>query len=132
LLLTSFLKIKELLNMRRPRHSYPSHPYPILLSCSPSYLSSPAPVPPEALRLTPFEASILRQLHQGARVLFDMKRGRALIYAFRRGIESIAELTLRTLAKFVECGWIYMSGREGRLVHFTLHGALPLLTPQDD
>lgn len=114
--------------MRRSRHSYPAHPYPVLLTPPMVGTANFA----AELRLTRFESGLLRKLKSGARVLFDMEQGRAMLYAFRRGIEALAEVTIRTLSRLVQAGHLYVSGREGRLVHFTLHGSSPLFIPASD
>lgn len=101
--------------MRRPRRSYPQHPLPLLtaLGCT-----ADLSLPPNA-KLSPRHHVILKHLRGGARVLLDMDQRRALIYSFKRGIEHLAEITLRALSALVKAGMLVACAREGRLVHYT-------------
>ena len=99
----------------RPRRSYPRHAYPLLLA--PPAPPGPAPLVAPA-RLSRKARAILASIERGARVLFDMEQGRALLYRFGRGIEHVGEMTVRMLARLVRQGLLVMAGREGRLVHY--------------
>ena len=101
--------------MRRPRRSYPRHPLPLLtaLGCT-ADLSLPA-----TSRLSPHQHSILHHLRDGARILLDMDQRKALLYSFKRGIQHLAQITLRALSALVRAGVLVACSREGRLVHYS-------------
>lgn len=97
----------------RVRRPYPRHPYPHLL-CPPSTRDiALTPLPKKARQ-------ILASLKKGARVLFDMTRGRALLYRIRHGFEEMGEMTVHMLALLVKRGYLVPTGQEGRLVHYSL------------
>ena len=98
----------------RIRRPYPRHPYPHLLSPLPAGQPQPIQMLPRKAR------EILAALQKGARVLFDMSRGRALLYRIRHGFEQVGEMTVQMLALLVKRGYLVPNGQEGRLVHFTL------------
>lgn len=99
--------------MRRPRRSYPQHPLPLLtaMGCSQPLTMAPA-------NLSRQQHWILKRLRDGARILLDMDQRRALIYSCRRGMEELAQITLRTLSSLVRAGILVAVAREGRLVHY--------------
>ena len=106
-------EVQEVLSKR----SYPRHAFPFLLG---EYARTVSPLDV----VHPFnkaERQILSHLKQGARILFDMEQKRALVYSFKRGIEHIAELSVRALAHLVRLGMLTVSGREGRLIHYALN-----------
>ena len=100
------------------KRSYPKHPFPFLLG-EYTYPESSTQNMYQALNKS--ERQVLSHLKQGARILFDIERRRALVYSFRRGIEHIAELSVRTLGHLVRQGVLVVAGREGRLIHYALH-----------
>lgn len=101
----------------RSRRPYPQHPFPELVSTP--VLGVPAPICEQHRQPSPKSAHILKSLATGARVLFDMNRKRALVYRFRHGLEEIVELSVRMLAWLVKRGYLVVSGREGKIVHYT-------------
>lgn len=103
----------------RERRSYPRHPYPLLLAVGPEGCRPVASGKP-AKPLSPRTRGILSAMERGARLLFDTAHGRALLYRFGRGIEMVAELTVRTLALLVKRGYLARSGQDGRLIHYSL------------
>lgn len=100
--------------MRSPR---PLHPFPHLIAPHEASLT-----PEAASHLSQAQRKVLGQLADGGRVLFDIEAKRALIYSVRQGLRELAELTVRTLANLVKAGWLVVTGREGRLVHYALAG----------
>lgn len=96
----------------RTRYPYPQHRYPALLG----YPDRPVATDPTVL--SPTRQRIVSSLRAGARVLFDVTRGRALVYRFRQGVETLMEMTVRTLAWLVRHGHLVVAEREGRLVHY--------------
>lgn len=102
---------------RKHRKPRPIHPFPFVAGCR--------PLPDDQMRLeqrelTRAQIAILSHLQHGARILFDIEHKRALLYSFRRGIEHLAELTVRSLASLIKAGKLMVAGREGRLVHYAL------------
>jgi len=97
----------------RSRRPYPRHRYPSLLT--PAY---PGLEKPSNDAMSPQQQRLLKTLRDGARVLFDVEQGRALVYRFRQGLEQVAELTVRTLSWLVRQGHLVLTAREGRLVHY--------------
>lgn len=93
----------------------PLHPFPHLIAqaCVPAARENTGHG-----HLSHAQRKVLSQLTEGARVLFDMQAKRALIYG--RGLRQLAELTVRALAELVRAGWLVVTGREGRLVHYAL------------
>lgn len=122
--------------MAKSKRSYPQHRYPLLIQ--PPYPThstddplplpqcvmalSPQPSPPVQPPPSPLEMQINQWLSQGARVLFDMNKGRALIYSFRRGFEEIEDITVRMLSLLIRRGWLVCTCREGRLIHYAWTG----------
>jgi hypothetical protein len=102
------------LRVRKPR---PLHPFPFIAGCRP--LRGPL-IPAKINSLTRAQNRILTQLRQGARILFDIDQKRALLYSLRRGIEHLAELTVRAIAGLLRAGKLAICAREGRLVHYAL------------
>lgn len=96
----------------RTRRPYPRHRYPSLLT---PVFSSTADLD---IPMSPQQQRILKTLQAGARVLFDVELGRALVYRLRQGLEQVGELTVRTLAWLVRRGHLVLTGREGRLAHY--------------
>lgn len=96
----------------RSRRPYPRHRYPSLLSPA---LHGPAVLAPA---MSPQQERILKTLREGARVLFDVDQGRALVYRLRQGLEQVGELTVRTLAWLVRQGHLILAGRDGHLAHY--------------
>lgn len=99
---------------RKPR---PLHPFPFVAGCRPIPFDhdsiEPAP-------LSKAQINILDQLRNGARILFDIEHKRALLYSFKRGVEHLGEVTVRSLSKLLKNGWLTVCGREGRLIHYSL------------
>lgn len=105
--------------MRRQRRSYPQHAFPLLSSPSgtqPLSFSSP-------FRLSKHQKWLLGQVRLGARILLDMNQKRALLYSFRRGIEELAEITLRALSRLVKMGFLTPAAMDGRVIHYSYSGA---------
>lgn len=101
----------------------PLHPFRFLASGT----VTPQKTDPQVLALkaqSAAEQKIISMLSSGARVLFDIKQKRALIYSFRRGFQSLCEITVRTLSSLVAQGKLIMVGREGRMVHYALPGSV--------
>ncbi len=98
----------------RPRRPYPRHRYPTLLM---PVLLGPTEME-KALPASRQQQRILKTLRDGARVLFDVDLGRALMYRVKQGLEEVGELTVRTLAWLVRQGHLVFTGREGRLAHY--------------
>ena len=94
----------------------PLHPFPYLVKGQhPPYRSCPP------LRsLTSAEKHILDLLNNGARVLFDIKAKKGLIYTFKQGLRTIMEITARMLSSLLHHGNVVAVAREGRLVHYGL------------
>lgn len=92
----------------------PLHPFPHLLA-SPAHNG---PIHPDPRTISPTQRRLLGLMAQGARILFDIQAKRALVYG--RGLRELGELSVRMLAHMVRQGWVIMTGREGRLVHYTL------------
>ena len=63
---------------------------------------------------------ILSLLRDGARLLFDIERKRALVYSFRHGVEHLLEVTVRSLSSLLRSGSLVFCGRQGRLVFYML------------
>lgn len=99
--------------MRRPRRSYPQHSLPLLAATGCSQ-----PISMATTNLSRQQRWILKHLRNGARILLDMDQRRALIYSFRKGMEELAQITLRTLSSLVRAGVLIAVAREGRLVHY--------------
>lgn len=105
-----FLKANTYMTKKKPR---PLHPFPRLINNNIEIKKS---------HQTPTEKNILKMLQNGARVLFDMKQKRGLIYSCRRGFETIMEITVRMLASLVKTGQVIAVSRDDRLVHYALIG----------
>lgn len=100
--------------VRKPR---PLHPFPVIAGCrQPSSDGLHA----ELHTLTRAELIVISHLKRGARILFDIEHKRALLYSFKRGVEHLAELTVRSLSSLLKAGKLIVAGREGRLVHYAL------------
>lgn len=97
----------------------PTGPFPYLIASQPIIrrhtISKPHPI---VLNRT--QKNILKAMKSGARLLFDVEAKRGLLYSFQRGIQQLAELSIRSLAMMVKEGLLYVSGREGRLIHYSL------------
>ncbi len=61
-------------------------------------------------------------LKSGARVLFDIKAKRGLVYTFKSGIKALMEISVRMLSSLVKSGQIIPVAQEGRIVHYALDG----------
>jgi hypothetical protein len=96
--------------LRSPR---PLHPFPHLVA--PQMPLPHGPTPPTAA-----ERRVLALLADGVRVLFDIEAKRALLYSVRHGLRTVGQMTVRTLARLIREGWLVMTGREGRLVHYAV------------
>ena len=70
-----------------------------------------------------FEHQIISLLHSGARVLFDIKAKRGLIYSVRRGVEHLCEITARTLSSLLHQGYVVMVARHKGVIHYALAGS---------
>lgn len=102
----------------RKRKSRPQHPFPYLTQGV--FRSSPASFPP-----TKQQSLWLNMIHSGARLLFDIKAKRGLIYRFDRGIRTLCELTVRSLASLVKTGQIIVVGKDQHLIHYAYVGTDP-------
>ena len=102
-----------------PLTGRPTGPFPYLVSTAP-VTRRPLSTPPATHSLNRFQKKVLDAMRQGARLLFDVDVGRALLYGFQRGIEQLAELSVRTLSALVRDGLLQVTRREGRLVHYAL------------
>ena len=102
----------------RSRRSYPKHAFPCLLSFHNEIPSPLQPLPNKKLK------EVVQHIHQGARVLFDPQRRRAMLYRFSCGIVEMAQLTVRSLSILVKKGYLLMSYQEGSVVHYTPNPAL--------
>jgi len=120
---------------KNEKRSYPKHRYPLLVHSSmPGYpADDPMPLPTsvhpaeEQIVSTPqtkFEWLLLNWLSTGARVLFDMTKGRALLYSFKRGFEELQEISVRMLSQLLKKGLIRCTGKEGTVVHYAWTGGL--------
>lgn len=96
----------------RTRRSFPRHACPLL---SLGY-ARPSLIPAPASRQ---HRRLLQTLKEGAQVMFDLEKRRALVYSFQKGMQRIMELTARTLAWLVKEGHVALVGREGRLLLYT-------------
>lgn len=104
--------------MRRQRRSYPQHPFPfITLPDRVSQLEFPSQV-----KLSKHQKWLLSLIRQGARVLLDITEKRALLYSFKRGIEHLAQITIRALTTLIKAGLIAPTSRDGRLIHYSYSG----------
>lgn len=101
----------------RVRTPYPTGPFP--------YLIEPTQVPsvPPSLRsvaLTALQRQVLQRLRNGAHLFFDLTAKRALLYDFKCGLRTLAELTVRSLAGLVRNGFLRVVQRDGQRVHYEL------------
>lgn len=96
------------------KKSRPQHPFPRLAH---GFVSD-AP-----LKLSRAHERMLKWISQGARVMFDIKAKRALIYTFDRGFKTISEITVRCLAALVRSGQLAFMAKQDHLVHYARQGA---------
>ena len=128
--------------MAKSKRSYPKHRYPLLINPPiPTHSAEdPLPLPQKAPLLSApaeppmippstLEVQIAKWLASGARILFDMERGRALVYSFKRGFEELEEISVRMLSILIKRGWVSCTGQEGRLIHYAWTGQSLLATP---
>lgn len=107
--------------MRRARRSYPRHALPLVTS-----LGGHPEIPYNPLKsLTRRHQWIIGHLRRGARILLDIEQRRALVYTWARGIEHLAEITVRALSDLIQAGILVATAKEGRIVHYSLVGAPP-------
>lgn len=102
----------------RVRTPYPTGPFPYLIE--PTRRASTSVSLSPAIALTALQRRVLQSLHNGARLFFDLDRKRALLYDFKCGLRTLAELTIRSLAGLVRCGYLKVVQREGQRVHYEL------------
>lgn len=95
----------------------PLHPFPFLIH---EPYAKPEPRAPKAIALNRFERQLLDELRRGAKLMFDMKQGRALVYSWQAGLKELFEITVRTLARLVRIGRLVAVGRQERLVHYAM------------
>jgi hypothetical protein len=104
--------------MRRQRRSYPQHPFPLITVAG----GDPRLEFPQDHRLSKQQQWLLNHIRQGARILFDMTQKRALLYSFKRGVEHLAEITIRALSGLLKTGLLAPTARDGRLIHYVYAG----------
>lgn len=99
----------------RTKRPYPRHAFPELI---PTYsnLNLQHNIYSEQSKKT---KEIISTLKSGAKVLFDMKKGRGFIYKFEQGIKILMELTTRTLSSLVKNGYLVLFEKQGETAHFT-------------
>lgn len=104
--------------MRRQRRSYPQHPFPLISAVSSDQQIEFA----NDKRLSKQQQWLLDHIKRGAKILFDMTQKRALLYSFRRGVEHLAEITIRSLSGLLKAGFLAPTARDGRLIHYGYAG----------
>ena len=67
---------------------------------------------------TPAQKNILNHLKKGARLIFDIKEKRGLIYNFKKGINAILEVTVKMLSDLIKKGYIKIARKEGKVIHY--------------
>lgn len=99
--------------MRRPRRSYPQHPFPFMLDGRPSQSQ-----PTSSRHLSKHQRWLIQHIRKGARVLLDLQHKKALLLSFKQGVAQLVEITIRVLSGLVDAGLLVPTTKEGRLVHF--------------
>ena len=103
---------------KTPTKPRPIHPFPYLSKG----LAPPHKTIPKSRELTGAEKHVLSLLNSGAKVLFDIKAKKGLIYTFRQGVQTLMEITARMLSSLLTHGNVVAVSQEGRLVHYALAG----------
>ncbi len=94
---------------KRPKHAY---------RFIANNMANPDTVTPQSITLSSSDRQIMALLADGAFLLFDMQHHRALLYRMRGGMQQLAELTVRSIAKLVRLGLITLLHQSGHLLHF--------------
>lgn len=103
---------------KRPSHAFrPQHPFPCLVSGT----SFSAPV-----KLSSTHRQILYWIKKGARVLFDIRAKRAMIYTFDQGFKTLSEITVRCLSTLLKSGHLAFMAKQDHLVHYARVGCSPV------
>lgn len=98
----------------RTKRPYPRHAFPELIPTYSNLTISNHTLQEHSKKTK----EIISTLKNGARVLFDMKKGRGFIYRFEQGIKIIMELTTRILSSLVKNGYLTLFEKQGETAHF--------------
>ena len=101
----------------------PLHPFRFIAYGDTSPQSPHLPL--KSQTITQKEKNILSLISSGARILFDIKAKRAMVYNFSRGFQALSEITVRFLSSLLRTGQIVRVGQNQNLVHFATIGADP-------
>lgn len=103
--------------MRKKTHRRkPVHPFPFI---SQGISSQQLSIHPHTSR----HRKLIRLIRQGARVLFDIKTKRALLYTWERGFTQLCEITVHMLSSLIHSGKVVRVGEERNRVHFAYVGS---------
>ncbi len=109
--------------MRKKNSYYPKNAFPIILSNTPKY-SADLPIYCKGEKinfkvtnLTMYEKKILSILKEGKRIIFDMNLRKTFIVVWRKGVQILGKMTLRTTSRFIQMGILFCHSKEGHLVH---------------
>lgn len=105
---------------KKCRANRPLHPFRFVAHGNTSPVQSHASV--RSAKITPKQKSILNMISSGARILFDIKAKRAMVYSWSRGFQMLNEITVRFLASLLRSGQIVRVAQDNNLVHFVKNG----------
>lgn len=97
----------------------PTGPFPYLISLQP-LIRRHQILNPHPIIMNRFQKNILQSMKKGAQLLFDIEAKRGLLYSFKKGVEHLAELSIRSLSMMVKEGLLRVLKREGRIIHYAL------------